>query len=176
MNSQLFRPDDAGVFCAKGRITPMQWLTVRRLKLADIPSAFPLIQLHHRGLTLAQWTDYARGILIDSNGVNARGFLAAYDGEAINHGVLQYERRRDVAGRPRLIATNIMACGLFHRHRIRIIKALSQSLSQMAPDFGCERVAFEVSANDRLAPLGSLPSLLKTFGHQTTYVTFSNRI
>ena len=137
MNSQLFRPDDAGVFCEKGRITPMQWLTVRRLKLADIPSAFPLIQLHHRGLTLAQWTDYARGILIDSNGVNVRGFLAAYDGEDINHGILQYERRRDVEGQLRLIATNIMACGLFHRHRIRIIKALSQSLSQMAPGKTC---------------------------------------
>jgi hypothetical protein len=154
----------------------MQWLTVRRLELADIPSAFPLIQLHHRGLTLAQWTDYARGILIDNNGVNAQGFLAAYDGEGIIHGVLQYERRRDVESQLRLIATNTMACGLFHRHRIRIIKALSQSLSQMAPDFGCEHVAFEVSANDRLAPLGSLPSLLKTFGHHATYATYSKRI
>lgn len=153
----------------------MQWLTVRRLKLADIPSAFPLIQLHHRGLTLAQWTDYARGILIDSNGVNARGFLAAYDGEGIIHGVLQYERRRDVEGRLRLIATNTMACGLFYRHRIRIIKALAQSLSQMAHDSGCEHVAFEVSANDHLAPLGSLPSLLKTFGHHATYATFSKQ-
>jgi hypothetical protein len=154
----------------------MQWLTVRRLKLADIPSAFPLIQLHHRGLTLVQWTDYARGILVDSNGVNARGFLAAYDGEGINNGVLQYERRCDVAGRPQLIATNIMACGLFHRHRIRIIKALSQSLSQMATEFGCEHVAFEVSANDHLTPLGSLPSLLKTFGHHATYAPYSKRI
>jgi len=155
MNSQLFRPNDAGVLCAKGKATPMRWLTIRRLKLADIPSAFPLIQLHHRGLTLAQWTNYARGILIDSNGVNAPGFLAAYDGQGTVHGVLQFEMRRDVEGRSRLIATNIMVCGLFHRHRVRVTKALIEALSQMTQDFGCEHVALEVPANEHLLSLGS---------------------
>ena len=133
----------------------MQWLTVKRLKLANIPSAFPLVQLHHRGLTLAQWTDYARSILVDSNGSNTQGFLVAYDGQGTVHGILQYEMRRDVEGRFRLIATNIMVCGLFHRHRVRVTKALIEALSQMTQDFSCEHVALEVPANEHLQSLGS---------------------
>jgi len=89
----------------------MQWLTVKRLKLADIPSAFPLVQLHHRGLTLAQWTDYARSILVDSNGANTQGFLVAYDGQSTVHGILQYEMRRDVEGRLRMKRPTLWSAG-----------------------------------------------------------------
>ena len=133
----------------------MQWLTVKRLKLANIPSAFPLVQLHHRGLTLAQWTDYARSILVASNGANTQGFLVAFDGQGTVHGILHYERRGDVEGRFRMIATNIMVCGLFHRHRVRVTKALIEALSQMRQDFDCEHVAVEVPANEHLLSLGS---------------------
>lgn len=149
----------------------MQWLTVRRLKLADIPSAFPLIQLHHRGLTLAQWTDYARSILANGQDTKVQGFLAAFDSQGVIHGVLQYERRYDFDDHFQMVATDLIACGLFKRHHIRIIKVLSQCLSRTAKYYGCEKVAFEVSEDDQFAPLGSLPSLLATFGHHAMLAT-----
>jgi hypothetical protein len=133
----------------------MKWLTVKKLKLADIASALPLIQLHHKDLGLAEWTDYARGILLQGNDANTQGFLVVHDGQGTIHGVLQYERGRDLVGQSRMVATNIMVCGLFHRHRIRVTRALIQSLSDVAQDLGCEQVAIEIPANDYLLSLGS---------------------
>lgn len=133
----------------------MKWLTVKKLKLADIASALPLIQLHHKNLELAEWTDFARGIFVHSNGANTQGFLVVYDGQDTIHGILQYERRRDVVGQYRMVATSIMVCGLFHRHRIRVTRALIQSLSDMARDLSCEQVAIEIPANEYLLSLGS---------------------
>lgn len=149
----------------------MQWLTIRRLELADIPSAFPLMRLHYQGLSLARWTNYARSILAGGQGTIVQGFLAAFDSQGVIHGVLQYERRYDVDGRFQMVATDLVACGLFKQHHIRIIKALSQCLSRMAKEYGCEQVGFEVSEGDQFAPLGSLPSLLATFGHHAMLAT-----
>jgi hypothetical protein len=133
----------------------MKWLTVKRLKLEDIASALPLIQLHHKDLGLAEWTDYARGVLIDSNDATTQGFLVVYDGQGTIHGILQYEMRRDLVGQSRMVATNIMVCGLFHRHCVRVTRALIQSLSDMARDLSCEQVAIEIPANEYLLSLGS---------------------
>ena len=133
----------------------MRWLTVKKLKLADAASALPLIQLHHKELGLAEWTDYARDVLNDSNGGNTQGFLVAYDGQGTVHGILQYEMRRDLVGQSRMVATNILVCGLFHRHRVRVTRALTESLSDMASDFDCEQVAITIPAIDYLQSLGS---------------------
>ena len=54
----------------------MQGLKIERLELKDISQAFPLIQLQHKGLTIAQWTEFAQRI-IDTNGGSQRGLLAA---------------------------------------------------------------------------------------------------
>jgi hypothetical protein len=94
-------------------------------------------------------------ILVDNNSAIAQGFLIACDGQGTVHGILQYERRRDLEGRLRMIATNIMVCGLFHRHRVRVTTALIEALSQMRQDFDCEHVAVEVPANEHLLSLGS---------------------
>lgn len=127
----------------------MKWITVRRLGLADIPSAFPLVHLHRKELTLDQWSDYARGVLTKDNGADTQGLIAAFDGQGTIHGILQYEKSAEVDGHSRVIATNIIACGLFLRHRIRVTTALKQALSKLALESGCERVTFEVPASER---------------------------
>lgn len=126
----------------------MKWLTVKRLGLADISSAFPLVHLHRKELTLDQWSDYARGVLTKGNGADTQGFIAAFDGQGTMHGILQFEKSADVDGHFRIIATNIIACGLFLRHRLRVTTALKQALSELAHESGCERVTFEVPASE----------------------------
>ena len=40
----------------------MEGLTIERLGLKDVAQAFPLIQLKHKALTIAQWTTYVQRI------------------------------------------------------------------------------------------------------------------
>ena len=139
MISLTFSPDKIRAVWAEFGTTPMKWLTVRRLGLADIPSAFPLVHLFHKELTVEQWSDYAREVLDDSTGGNAQGFLAAYDGQGTMHGILQYEKSLDPDGQIRMTVTTILACGLFHRHKVRVTMALRHALSNLAQECGCDR-------------------------------------
>ena len=175
MISRLIWPEDSRAFRVTNRSFAMEWLTVKPLEPGDVPSAFPLVRLHHKDLGLVQWTDYARGVLVGGEKPFEQGFLAACDNQGVIHGVLQYEVRRNLDGSGRVTATTIMSCGFLDRHRVRVTKVLIESLNALAGKLDCERVAVEVSAREELPTATNLSSLLEISGHQATETIFSRR-
>ena len=153
----------------------MQGLKVERLELKDIAQAFPLIQLQHKGLTIAQWSDYAQRI-IGTNGGNQRGILAARNNQGVIYGILQYEVRCNIEGLCQMGAANVVVCGLFQEHSVHLTAAMIQTLERMALELGCQRVLIVVPEASDPATIRRLASILEASGHTFTNTTFSKRI
>jgi hypothetical protein len=111
-----------------------------------------LVRLHHKDLTLSQWTDYARCTLFEGKDVNSAGFILACDSRGTIYGIAQFEKRIDAEGNRQVIARNIMASGLFQQHRSRVITVLRQALDQMAQESGSAPFVVEHPARLPLSP------------------------
>jgi hypothetical protein len=153
----------------------MQGLNIVRLEPKDISQAFPLIQLHHKGLTIAQWSDYAQRI-IGTSGDSQRGILAARNNQGVIYGILQYEVRCNIEGLCQMGAANVVACGLFQEHSVQLIAAMVKALERMALELGCRRVLIVVPESSNPATIRRLASILETSGHRFTNTTFSKHI
>ena len=129
----------------------MACVTIRQLKLEDVALVYPLVRLHQKHLTLAEWTNYARGVLFEENEVNSGGFVLACDCRGTIYGLVQYQKRLGAGGGAEIIETNMMAAGLFQKHRLLLTTALRQALSQMAQESGCTAYIVEDPAR---RPLG----------------------
>jgi hypothetical protein len=121
----------------------MEGLTVERLELKDVAQAFPLIQLKHKALTIAQWTTYVQRIT-DTDGGTHRGILAARNDQGVIYGMLQYEVRCNVEGICQMGAASLVACGLFQEQSVQLTAAMVKTLEQMALELGCQRVLIVV--------------------------------
>jgi hypothetical protein len=153
----------------------MQGLKVERLELKDISQAFPLIQLHHKGLTIAQWTEFAQRI-IGANGGSQRGILAARNNQGVIYGMLQYEVRCNIEGLCQMGAANVIACGLFQEHSVQLTAAMIKTLERMALELSCQRVLIVVPESSDPTTLRRLASILEASGHRFTNTTFSKHI
>ena len=153
----------------------MQGLKVERLDTKDISQAFPLMQLQHKGLTIAQWADYARRI-IGANGGSQRGILAARNDQGVIYGILQYEVRCNIEGLCQMGAANVVACGLFQEHSVQLTAAMVKTLERMALELGCQRVLIVVPESSDPATIRRLASILEASGHRFTNTTFSKHI
>jgi len=153
----------------------MQGLKIERLELTDISQAFPLIQLQHKGLTIAQWTVFAQRI-IDTNGGSQRGILAARNDQGVIYGILQYEVRCNIEGLCQMGAANVVACGLFQQHSVQLTAAMIKTLERLALELGCRRVLIVVPESSDSATIGRLASILENSGYEFTNTTFSKPI
>ena len=153
----------------------MQGLKIERLELKDISQAFPLIQIQHKGLTMAQWTEFAQRI-IDPNGGSQRGLLAARNDQGVIYGILQYEVRCNIEGLCQMGAANVVACGFFREHSAQLIAAMIKTLERLALELGCQRVLIVVPESSDPATLRRLASILEASGHRFTNTTFSKPI
>jgi hypothetical protein len=153
----------------------MQGMKIERLELTDISQAFPLIQLQHKGLTIAQWTEFAQRI-IDTNGGSQRGILAARNDQGVIYGVLQYEVRCNIEGLCQMGAANVVACGLFQQHSVQLTAAMIKTLERLALELGCRRVLIVVPKSSDSAIIGRLASILENSGYEFTNTTFSKPI
>ena len=153
----------------------MQGLKIERLEPKDIAQAFPLIQLQHKGLTIAQWTDYAQRI-IGTNRGSQRGILAARNDQGVIYGILQYEVRCNIEGLCQMGAANVVACGLFQKHSVQLTAAMIKTLERMALEVGCQRVLFVVPESSDPATVKRLTSILEASGYRFTSTTFSKPI
>lgn len=133
----------------------MASLTVRRMKLEDIPIAFPLVSLHHKDLTLSQWTDLARGVLSEGNDTTSAGFILVCDSQGTIFGIAQFEKCADAKGDSKIVSNDMMVCGLFQKHRDLNITALQQALNQMAQEAGSAQFVVEHPARLPLSPATS---------------------
>jgi hypothetical protein len=153
----------------------MQGLKVERLEPKDISQAFPLIQLQHKGLTIARWTEFAQRI-IDPNGGSRRGLLAARNDQGVIYGILQYEVRCNIEGLCQMGAANVVACGLFQEHSVQLTAAMIKTLERMALEVGCQRLLIVVPETSDPAIIRRLASILEASGHRFTNTTFSKHI
>jgi hypothetical protein len=153
----------------------MQGLKIERLKQNEISQAFPLIQLHHKGLTVAQWTDYAQRI-IGTNGESQRGILVARNDQGVIYGILQYEVRCNIEGLCQMGAANVVACGVFQEHSVQLTAAMFKSLERMAVELGCQRVLIVIPETSDPTTIRRLASILETSGHRLTNTIFSKNI
>ena len=112
----------------------MACLTVRRMKLEDIPIAFPLVSLHHKNLTFSQWTDLARRVLSEGNGTASTGFILVCDSQETIFGIAQFEKCADAKNDSKIVSNDMMVCGLTQQHCALITTALQQALGQMAQE------------------------------------------
>jgi len=150
----------------------MQGLNIERLEPKEISQAFPLIQLQHKGLTIAQWSDYAHRIVASSDG-RQRGILAARNNQGVIYGILQYEIRCDIEGLRQMAAANVVACGLFQEHNVHLTAAMIETLERMALESGCRRVLIVFPESSDPATIRRLAAILETSGHRFTNNTFS---
>jgi hypothetical protein len=153
----------------------MQGLKIERLDPKNISQAFPLIQLQHKGLTIAQWCDYAQRI-IGANGGSQRGILIARNDPGVIYGILQYEVRCNIEGLCQMGATNVVACGLFQEHSVQLTAAMIKTLERMALEVGCQRLLIVVPETSDPAIIRRLASILEASGHRFTNTTFSKHI
>ncbi len=153
----------------------MQGLKIERLELKDISQAFPLVQLQHKGLTIAQWTEFAQRI-IGTSGGRQRGILAARNDQGVIYGILQYEVRCSIEGLCQMGAANVIACGLFQEHSVQLTAAMIKTLERLALELGCQRVLIVVPETSDPATLRRLASILEASGHRFTNTTFSKHI
>jgi hypothetical protein len=153
----------------------MQGLMIERLELKDFAQAFPLIQLKHKALTIAQWTTYAQRIT-DTNEGSQRGILTARNDQGVICGILQYEVRCNIEGLCQMGAANVVACGLFQEHSVQLIAAMIKTLERLALEVGCQRVLIVVPETSDPATIRRLASILEASGHRFTNTTFSKHI
>ncbi len=153
----------------------MQGLKIERLELKDISLAFPLVQLQHKGLTIAQWTEFAQRI-IDTNGGSQRGFLAARNEQGVIYGILQYEVRCNIEGLCQMGAANVVACELFREHSVQLIAAMIKTLERLALELGCQRVLIVVPETGDPVTIGRLATILEDSGYELTNTTFSKAL
>ncbi len=153
----------------------MQGLKIERLELKDISQAFPLIQLQHKDLTIAQWTEFAQRT-IGTSGGRQRGFLAARNDQGVIYGILQYEVRCNIEGLCQMGAVNVFACGLFQEHSVQLIAAMIKTLERLALELDCQRVLIVVPETSDPATLRRLATILEASGHRFTNTTFSKLI
>ena len=153
----------------------MEGLTIERLELKDVAQAFPLIQLKHKALTIAQWTTYVQRIT-DTDGGTHRGILAARNDQGVIYGMLQYEVRCNVEGYCQMGAASLVACGLFQEQSVQLTAAMVKTLEQMALELGCQRVLIVVPENSNPDIVSRLASILEASGHRLTNTTFSKNI
>jgi len=168
-----FRREDAK-FTRSGKAyeEEMEGLTIERLGLKDVAQAFPLIQLKHKALTIAQWTTYVQRIT-DTDGGSHRGILAARNDQGVIYGMLQYEVRCNIEGYCQMGAANLVACGLFQEQSVQLTAAMVKTLEQMALELGCQRVLIVVPENSNPDIVSRLASILEASGHRLTNTTFS---
>jgi len=153
----------------------MQGLKVERLELKDISQAFPLIQIQHKGLTIAQWADYAQRI-IGTSGESQRGILAARTNQGVICGILQYEVRCNIEGLCQMGASNVVACGLLQEHSVDLTAAMIKTLERMALELGCRQILIMVPETSDPAKIRRLASILEASGHRFANTTFSKHI
>jgi hypothetical protein len=153
----------------------LQGLKIERLELEEISLAFPLIQLQHKDVTIAQWTEFAQRI-IDTRGGSQRGILAARNDQRVIYGILQYEVRCNIQGLCRMGAANVVACGFFREHSVQLIAAMIKTLERMALELGCQRVLIVYSESSDSATIGRLASILEDSGYELTNTTFSKAL
>lgn len=153
----------------------MKGLMIERLELKDFAQAFPLIQLKHKALTIAQWTTYAQRITGTDEG-SQRGILAARNDQGVICGILQYEVRCDIEGFCQMGAANLVDCGLFQEQSVQLTAAMVKTLERMALELGCQRILIVVPESSDPATIRRLASILEASGHRLTNTTFSKNI
>ncbi len=153
----------------------MQGLKIERLELKDISLAFPLIQLQHKGLTIAQWTEFAQRI-IGTSGGRQRGILAARNDQGVIYGILQYEVRCNIEGLCQMGGANVVACGLFREHSVQLTAAMIKTLERMALEVGCQRVLIVVPETSDPATIRRLATILEASEYRLTNTSFSKPI
>jgi hypothetical protein len=172
---QFWHEDEKFAGSGKAYEEEMEGLTIERLGLKDVAQAFPLIQLKHKALTIAQWTTYVQRITDTDGGIH-RGILAARNDQGVIYGMLQYEVRCNVEGYCQMGAANLVACGLFQEQSVQLTAAMVKTLEQMALELGCQRVLIVVPENSNPDIVRRLASILEASGHRLTNTTFSKNI
>lgn len=150
-------------------VSDMDTLKIETLPRSEVAVVFPLVQLLFKDLELEQWTRHADELIAPDGW---RGILIARDLREVVLGMLQYEHRVGLDGTSFMAGSNILACGLTHRHRVRIAAMMIEGLERLAQRSACQIVRSEILEHGDAATIDGLSDHLRIAGHEARHVTF----
>lgn len=135
--------------------TPLNRISVSRLRAEEIDEVFWLARLAFPELTPGQWRRQARRWT--AKGQGAAGALIARDAVGRLAGLAPFEVRTDLQPGRSLWVEKIAAFSLVDARPV--VRALADGLREVARTLGCRGLKVEVETGDRalLAALGRVP-------------------